>query len=91
MRILMVFLMAASGVRAQVTPSADEALKKAKEKVEALKAAPPKVCAIPLLPARPSPPVDPKMVIAPKGEVQFHIVEVTPPAPPCGAANVRWK
>lgn len=87
----MVFLMVAAGVRAQATPSADEALKKAREKLEALKVAPPKVCAIPLLPVRPRPPVDPKMVIAPKPGVHFHIVEVIPPAPPCDAANVRWR
>ena len=90
MLISMVLLIAAAGVLAQSTSPADEALKKFQQKAEAPKVTPPKVCSIPLLPVRPSPEVDPKMAIAPKGGVRFQIREVIPPAPVCGA-NVRWK
>jgi hypothetical protein len=91
MRFVMVSLLAGGILRAQAPLSGEEALKKFKQKLDALtrgvRVAESKICAIPLLrvPAA-TQPVDAGMIIVPKG--RFHIVQVNPPAPPCGEGNV---
>ena len=96
MRFVLMGLMVAGGMPAQQMLSGEEALKKFQTKFDRLaRAARPQTgviettCSIPLLEAKPNKDVDPAMIIQPRSDVRFHIRIVTPPAPPCNAAN--WK
>ena len=105
MRLTIVYTLAVAVLQAQAPLSGEAALNRFKQQLEKLTRAtqrtgptlgstapgPAKVCAIPLLRVPAVPSVDPKMIIVPRSDVRFTIVEVIPPAPPCDEGNVSLK
>ena len=95
MRLTIVYTLAVAVLQAQAPLSGEAALNRFKQQLEKLarvaQQTPVKVCAIPLLRAPAVPSVDPGMVIVPRSDVRFTIVEVIPPAPPCEEGNVSLK
>jgi hypothetical protein len=95
MRLTIVYTLAVAVLQAQAPLSGEAALNRFKQKLEKLtrvtQQTPVKVCAIPLLRVPAVPSVDPKMIIVPRSDVRFTIVEVIPPAPSCDEGNVSLK
>jgi hypothetical protein len=95
MRLTIVYTLAVALLQAQAPLAGEAALNRFKQRLEKLarvtQQPPVKVCAIPLLRVPTAPSVDPKMVIVPRSDVHFTIVEVIPPAPACDQGNVSLK
>ena len=105
MRLTIVYTLAVAVLQAQAPLSGEAALNRFKQQLEKLTRATqrtvttprsatlgsPKICAIPLLRVPADPSIDQKMVIVPRKDVRFTIVEVIPPAPSCDEGNVSLK
>ena len=100
MRLTIVYTLAVAVLQAQAPLSGEAALNRFKQQLEKLTRATQrtvstpgsaKICAIPLLRVPAVPSVDPKMIIVPRSDVRFTIVEVIPPAPSCDEGNVSLK